>query len=94
MADGTNGGCTPGPDLGHDVHQICDVPPEPHHPRFPGALVAPPVVGDDGEVGQAAHDPPEALGPVQRSVHEDDGRRPRGGPGPFENVESGRIAHE
>jgi hypothetical protein len=65
-----------------------------HHPGFPGTLVAPTVVGDNVQLRQAAQDPPEALGPVERSVHEDGGRRPRGGPRPFENVESGRIAHE
>ena len=55
--------------------QIVDVPPEVHDPAVPGALVAPPVVGQRGELGQPAHDQPEAVAPVERSVDEDDRAR-------------------
>ena len=55
-----------------------------HHPAAPGALVAPAVVGQRGQVGQAAHDPPEALAPVERSVRRTRRwRRPAPGPAAY-----------
>jgi hypothetical protein len=67
--------------------------PETHDPGVPGALVAPPVVGQGGELGEPAHGEPEAVGPVERSVNEDDGSRTGRGGRPRDEVECGRIAH-
>ena len=93
VPDGRDGSHSQGPDVGQDLHQVGDVARQPHHSRLPGALVAAPVVGDDVDLGQAPHDPAEALGPIQRAVHEHDGRRSRDAPGPLYHVESGRVAH-
>ena len=66
---------------------------EAHDPAAPGALVAPPVVGQGGELGEPAHGQPEAVATVERSVDEDDGARTGQRGRPRGEVESGRIAH-
>ena len=77
-----------------DGEQVVDVAPEIHDPALPGSLVAPAVVGHRGELGQAAHDPPEAVAPVERSVDEHDGGRARApAAGRVDDVECGRIGH-
>ena len=68
-------------------------PPRSTTPPAPRALVPPPVVGQGGELGQAAHHPPEAVAPVERPVDEDHGGRPGPGGRPRGEVEGGRIGH-
>ena len=77
-----------------DGQQVVDVAPEVHDAAVPGALVAPPVVGQRGELGEPAHGQPEAVAPVERSVDEHDGARTRvRTAGRGREVEGGRIGH-
>ncbi len=82
-----------GPRLVGDGQQVVDVAPEIHDPAVPGALVAPPVVGQGGELGEPAHGQPEAVTPVERSVDEHDRARTGCGGRPRGEVECGRIGH-
>ena len=75
------------------VEQVGDVAAQVHHPAAAGALVAAPVVGHRIDVGQPAHDPAEALGPIERTMDQDDGRSRGGGRRPLDDVKAGGVAH-
>ncbi len=89
----TTGPPAVGPQLFGQGQQVLDVPAQIGDAGAPGTLVAPAVVGHRAQLGEAPHDPPEALAPVERSVDENDrgsaGRRA----GPRRDLECGRIGH-
>ena len=76
-----------------DGQQVGDVTAQVRHPAAARALVAPPVVGHGAEIGQPAHDPPEAVAPVEGPVDEDHGGGTRSRTGRDDDAECGRVAH-
>jgi hypothetical protein len=65
VADRRHRASEAGPEFDQHRYEVGDMSLEADHPGLAGALVAPSVVGHHVELGQAAHDPAETLGPIQ-----------------------------